>query len=74
MNSKLITIIHEVETDNPRDLLLIVRKLVKKARVENPEIKDYQLHDIGMIRQKNNVRINLYFKGKGEEFKRKVAQ
>jgi len=46
---------------NATEILLNIRLKVKEIRKNQPELKDFNLANVGMYRDKGGVRVNLYF-------------
>lgn len=54
---------------NATELLLKVRLKVKEIKKNQPELRDFNLANVGMYRESGGVRVNLYFsKGENKEF------
>lgn len=51
---------------NATELLLKVRLKVKEIRKNQPELRDFALANVGMFRDGDGIRVNLYF-SKSEE-------
>ncbi|NLM39229.1 MAG: hypothetical protein GX205_04180 [Firmicutes bacterium] len=46
---------------NSADLLNTIRDVVSRLRNENPELRHYQLADVGLRRGKTKVNVTLFF-------------
>ncbi|HHT63556.1 MAG: hypothetical protein ACOX4H_01585 [Bacillota bacterium] len=51
---------------NISELLLQVRLKMKEIKLNQPELKEFSLANVGMYREQGGVRVNLYF-SKNEE-------
>lgn len=46
---------------NSLDLLNTIRDVVRRLKTENPELRNYQLADVGLNRGKTAVNVTLFF-------------